>query len=223
MLSSLFIFVLQTLRDPRFDDLSGEYKAEIFEKTYKFINDIKHREKEVRFSAFCHIWAAAAELENTPLHVCLRADRPEEAEEDEQQRPEEGEAAVPAEEDGESELLEFVSSKLKPNVTHSLVTRSGTSGLNVRTFCRRTRSERGRAASSRERESCSSRGSRENEPIRASDRSSSRNVRRRFHWMSVFYLQTEDDIFMIYWHFTDLMIHRLIKEKKTLIKSENIY
>jgi len=40
--------VLQTLRDPRFDDLSGEYKPEIFEKTYKFIDDIKHREKVVR-------------------------------------------------------------------------------------------------------------------------------------------------------------------------------
>lgn len=36
-----------TLRDPRFDDLSGEYKSEIFEKTYSFINDIKNREKEV--------------------------------------------------------------------------------------------------------------------------------------------------------------------------------
>ncbi|KAG7485945.1 hypothetical protein JOB18_021473 [Solea senegalensis] len=35
-----------TLRDPRFDDLSGEYKPEIFEKTYKFIDDIKHGEKE---------------------------------------------------------------------------------------------------------------------------------------------------------------------------------
>uniref|UniRef100_A0A8C9XUF7 rRNA biogenesis protein RRP36 n=1 Tax=Sander lucioperca TaxID=283035 RepID=A0A8C9XUF7_SANLU len=37
-----------TLRDPRFDDLSGEYKPEIFESTYKFINDIRGREKEVR-------------------------------------------------------------------------------------------------------------------------------------------------------------------------------
>ncbi|XP_051237290.1 ribosomal RNA processing protein 36 homolog [Dicentrarchus labrax] len=36
-----------TLRDPRFDDLSGEYKPEIFEKTYKFIDDIRQREKEV--------------------------------------------------------------------------------------------------------------------------------------------------------------------------------
>ncbi|XP_078503368.1 ribosomal RNA processing protein 36 homolog isoform X2 [Lissotriton helveticus] len=34
-------------RDPRFDDLSGEYKPEIFEKTYGFINDIKKKEKEV--------------------------------------------------------------------------------------------------------------------------------------------------------------------------------
>ncbi|XP_078128683.1 ribosomal RNA processing protein 36 homolog [Sander vitreus] len=36
-----------TLRDPRFDDLSGEYKPEIFESTYKFINDIRGREKEI--------------------------------------------------------------------------------------------------------------------------------------------------------------------------------
>ncbi|XP_041789624.1 ribosomal RNA processing protein 36 homolog isoform X2 [Chelmon rostratus] len=36
-----------TWRDPRFDDLSGEYKPEIFDKTYKFITDIKHREKEI--------------------------------------------------------------------------------------------------------------------------------------------------------------------------------
>ncbi|XP_038589733.1 ribosomal RNA processing protein 36 homolog [Micropterus salmoides] len=36
-----------TLRDPRFDDLSGEYNPEIFEKTYKFIDEIKHREKQI--------------------------------------------------------------------------------------------------------------------------------------------------------------------------------
>ncbi|XP_008417797.1 ribosomal RNA processing protein 36 homolog [Poecilia reticulata] len=36
-----------TRRDPRFDSLSGEYKPEIFEKTYKFITDLKHKEKEV--------------------------------------------------------------------------------------------------------------------------------------------------------------------------------
>lgn len=34
-------------RDPRFDDLSGEYKPEIFEKTYKFIDDIRSREKHL--------------------------------------------------------------------------------------------------------------------------------------------------------------------------------
>ncbi|KAG7251397.1 hypothetical protein CRUP_027708 [Coryphaenoides rupestris] len=33
-------------RDPRFDDLSGEYKPDIFEKTYRFINDIRSSEKE---------------------------------------------------------------------------------------------------------------------------------------------------------------------------------
>nr|XP_023680801.1 ribosomal RNA processing protein 36 homolog [Paramormyrops kingsleyae]XP_023680802.1 ribosomal RNA processing protein 36 homolog [Paramormyrops kingsleyae] len=34
-------------RDPRFDDLSGEYKPEIFEKTYSFIKTIKQKEKEL--------------------------------------------------------------------------------------------------------------------------------------------------------------------------------
>ncbi|KAM4772438.1 ribosomal RNA processing protein 36 homolog [Rhinophrynus dorsalis] len=34
-------------RDPRFDDLSGEYKPEVFEKTYRFINDVKKKEKEL--------------------------------------------------------------------------------------------------------------------------------------------------------------------------------
>ncbi|XP_056265501.1 ribosomal RNA processing protein 36 homolog [Pseudoliparis swirei] len=36
-----------TSRDPRFDDLSGEYKPEIFEKTYNFINVIKQKEREI--------------------------------------------------------------------------------------------------------------------------------------------------------------------------------
>ncbi|XP_075704623.1 ribosomal RNA processing protein 36 homolog [Rhinoderma darwinii] len=34
-------------RDPRFDDLSGEFKPEVFEKTYSFLDQIKLREKEV--------------------------------------------------------------------------------------------------------------------------------------------------------------------------------
>ncbi|XP_018606361.2 ribosomal RNA processing protein 36 homolog [Scleropages formosus] len=33
------------LRDPRFDNLSGEFKPEIFEKTYSFLNDVKQKEK----------------------------------------------------------------------------------------------------------------------------------------------------------------------------------
>ncbi|XP_053568760.1 ribosomal RNA processing protein 36 homolog [Bombina bombina] len=37
----------QMRRDPRFDDLSGEYKPEVFEKTYTFLEDVKKREKEV--------------------------------------------------------------------------------------------------------------------------------------------------------------------------------
>ncbi|XP_005072517.1 ribosomal RNA processing protein 36 homolog isoform X1 [Mesocricetus auratus] len=34
-------------RDPRFDDLSGEYNPEIFDKTYQFLNDIRAKEKEL--------------------------------------------------------------------------------------------------------------------------------------------------------------------------------
>ncbi|CAM9901146.1 unnamed protein product [Bubo scandiacus] len=34
-------------RDPRFDDLSGEYKPEIFMKTYSFLDGIKKQEKEM--------------------------------------------------------------------------------------------------------------------------------------------------------------------------------
>lgn len=33
-------------RDPRFDDLSGDYREELFSRSYGFLNDIKHRERE---------------------------------------------------------------------------------------------------------------------------------------------------------------------------------
>ncbi|KAI4535336.1 hypothetical protein MG293_014562 [Ovis ammon polii] len=34
-------------RDPCFDDLSGEYNPEVFDKTYHFLDDIGAREKEL--------------------------------------------------------------------------------------------------------------------------------------------------------------------------------
>ncbi|KAL4676497.1 hypothetical protein H8959_010642 [Pygathrix nigripes] len=34
-------------RDPRFDDLSGVYNPEVFDKTYQFLNDIRAKEKEL--------------------------------------------------------------------------------------------------------------------------------------------------------------------------------
>ncbi|XP_074000774.1 ribosomal RNA processing protein 36 homolog [Numenius arquata] len=37
----------QVQRDPRFDDLSGEYNPEIFMKTYSFLDSIKKQEKEM--------------------------------------------------------------------------------------------------------------------------------------------------------------------------------
>ncbi|XP_053369465.1 ribosomal RNA processing protein 36 homolog [Clarias gariepinus] len=36
-----------TLRDPRFDDLSGEFKPAVFSQTYKFVNDIREKEAEI--------------------------------------------------------------------------------------------------------------------------------------------------------------------------------
>lgn len=33
-------------RDPRFDDLSGDYREELFSRSYGFLDDIKHRERE---------------------------------------------------------------------------------------------------------------------------------------------------------------------------------
>ena len=34
-------------RDPRFDDLSGDYNPEVFDKTYQFLNDIRAKEKQL--------------------------------------------------------------------------------------------------------------------------------------------------------------------------------
>ncbi|KAM7230695.1 hypothetical protein CapIbe_018185 [Capra ibex] len=34
-------------RDPCFDDLSGEYNPEVFDKTYQFLDDIRARENEL--------------------------------------------------------------------------------------------------------------------------------------------------------------------------------
>ncbi|XP_067834126.1 ribosomal RNA processing protein 36 homolog [Heptranchias perlo] len=35
------------VRDPRFDDLSGEYKPEIFDQTYAFLSDVRNNEEEI--------------------------------------------------------------------------------------------------------------------------------------------------------------------------------
>lgn len=43
----ILLFSSKVARDPRFDDLSGEYNPEVFDKTYEFLNDIRAKEKEV--------------------------------------------------------------------------------------------------------------------------------------------------------------------------------
>lgn len=95
----------QMHRDPRFDDLSGEYKSEIFNKTYNFINDIKQREKKVIFQLDNRQKLFFLNSGLIYLDSCLFTGSPEAAEEDEDERREEGEAAVPPQEDGESSDL----------------------------------------------------------------------------------------------------------------------
>lgn len=62
---------LQMFRDPRFDDLSGEYKPEIFEKTYKFIDDIRSGEKKVRNIVRERVGDMEGERATLTLVVCL--------------------------------------------------------------------------------------------------------------------------------------------------------
>ena len=45
--SKFWYFILKVKRDPRFDDLSGQYEEEHFRKNYSFLSDIKENEKQV--------------------------------------------------------------------------------------------------------------------------------------------------------------------------------
>ena len=57
-IASWFLFTAQA-RDPRFDDLSGEFNESYFKQSYGFLSDIKLREKQVLSSVlilcFC-VW-----------------------------------------------------------------------------------------------------------------------------------------------------------------------
>ena len=46
-LNQVLFSVVKVTRDPRFDDLSGEYNEKFFRKAYSFLGDIKQREKQV--------------------------------------------------------------------------------------------------------------------------------------------------------------------------------
>ena len=49
LLLLLYIIVVQVFvaRDPRFDDLSGEFNETYFKQSYGFLSDIRLREKQV--------------------------------------------------------------------------------------------------------------------------------------------------------------------------------
>ena len=36
-------------RDPRFDDLSGDFREEVFHRDYAFISELENRDKQVEF------------------------------------------------------------------------------------------------------------------------------------------------------------------------------
>lgn len=63
-----FSFFFQISRDPRFDDLSGEYKPEIFNQTYKFINELREKEEQVCENVKCLIDSCLFSL--CALHLC---------------------------------------------------------------------------------------------------------------------------------------------------------
>ncbi|XP_055245645.1 ribosomal RNA processing protein 36 homolog isoform X2 [Gorilla gorilla gorilla] len=57
-------------RDPRFDDLSGEYNPEVFDKTYQFLNDIRAKEKEEQQEM-----AQQERKQQQELHLALKHER----------------------------------------------------------------------------------------------------------------------------------------------------
>lgn len=65
-----FRFVRQVQRDPRFDDLSGQFNETIFNQTYGFLSGIKQREKEVKI---CCISGVLGTKRETRLTMSLFA------------------------------------------------------------------------------------------------------------------------------------------------------
>lgn len=59
--------MLQVTRDPRFDDLSGEFNEKIFKKTYNFLTDVKKKEKLVS-SNLCPATVPGNHLTRLLLH-----------------------------------------------------------------------------------------------------------------------------------------------------------
>ena len=62
-------------RDPRFDDLSGEYNEVHFNKNYDFLSDIRKREKQVaavcqQFYVISHLYfPSVVEIPKTNIEI----------------------------------------------------------------------------------------------------------------------------------------------------------
>ncbi|XP_031820685.1 kelch domain-containing protein 3 isoform X3 [Sarcophilus harrisii] len=73
-------------RDPRFDDLSGEYNPEVFEKTYRFLNEYRAKEKELVAK---HLKKSKPGEEQEKLkHLLHRMDQQEAAQQEQQRQQE---------------------------------------------------------------------------------------------------------------------------------------
>ncbi|XP_043860103.1 kelch domain-containing protein 3 isoform X3 [Dromiciops gliroides] len=78
-------------RDPRFDDLSGEYNPEVFEKTYRFLNEYRAKEKELVAK---HLKKSKPGEEQEKLKQLLHRMDQQEAAQQEQQRQQEQHLAL---------------------------------------------------------------------------------------------------------------------------------
>ncbi|XP_074166969.1 kelch domain-containing protein 3 isoform X2 [Sminthopsis crassicaudata] len=78
-------------RDPRFDDLSGEYNPEVFEKTYRFLNEYRAKEKELVAK---HLKKSKPGEEQEKLKQLLHRMDQQEAAQQEQQRQQEQRLAL---------------------------------------------------------------------------------------------------------------------------------
>lgn len=69
-------FLFQVSRDPRFDDLSGKFNENMFEKAYSFLDDITRREMEVSEYKILHLRRCTLSGKSNAAHALKRGESP---------------------------------------------------------------------------------------------------------------------------------------------------